>query len=116
MPERWQTSLRLSRVGGRTSGTKKSLQDNFILLFNGNKADEVTYKHIWGNFLHKTVNKFKFNLTEGEHPVSEAQFLRISRTQAAEEKCPMNCQGGKCCNTNATSAVHQVTQMVEKCY
>lgn len=67
-------------------GQKKSIQDQLTLLFNGNKADVITHKHIWGNFLCKTVNKFKLNLTEGKHLLSEAQFPQISRKQAAEER------------------------------
>lgn len=71
--------LLLAGAGGRTSGTKKSLQDQCTLLFHGNKADEITRKHIWGNCLHQTVNKSKLNLTEGEHLVSEAELVQISR-------------------------------------
>lgn len=36
-----------------------------------------------GNFLSETIKEFKLNLMEGEHLLSEAQFLQVSRKQAA---------------------------------
>lgn len=37
-------------------------------------------------------------------------------TQLGKEEYPINCHGGKCCNTNSTSTMYQATQMLERCY
>lgn len=84
MPERGRL-LHFFR-GREQVGQKSQYTNQFTLLFNGNKSDEIIHKHTWGNFLLRTVNKFKLNLTEGEHLVSEVQILKISRKQAAEER------------------------------